>query len=532
MRLTKLAERISGEQETHRAAVETALAEARGLAESGEHEAAVERLTRAAEQTGGDPLLAGALAEARLRLALYQRDAKLRSVESAVRPLLSSGHFERAERFLTEALRDLPGNTTNLSLLDAAGGGRRRNELIEQYMGTARAHLDAKELARAESVVLESLRRYPDAAPLLALRGIVEEARLRDWREKGVEAALSLSRQNLAENRFEEARSLLVGARQDYGEDARLDQLVPEIEAAEQRRSEIDKAVTEVTEHLKAGRYLSALQLLEVLPEWGRRDETIRGLSVECRRMAAQQTEELERVTGRAEGLLQKGLCGDALALLEGASRDQHLKERLQPLLKRARELRAAAEQAAGIRLAAAATGPDAAPGPPGQPAFSESDGRADDAPSLRPEEGAGNMQTDGGSPTVAGTAPDDTVCLVPEINEGKATWLNPEQASPTQSGVSERLGPKIIWNLDQSPETGYSKLSEQIAALADHAPDSALLTPGRLAPPPGRYVDHGPEAGGGMADGFARRWSGVVRDLGASGNEKLASWVRRWWPR
>jgi hypothetical protein len=121
---------------------------------------------------------------------------------------------------------------------------------------------------------------------------------------------------------------------------------------------------------------------------------------------------------------------------------------------------------------------------------------------------------------------------LVPEINEGKATWLNPEQASPTQSGVSERLGPKIIWNLDQSPETGYSKLSEQIAALADHAPDSALLTPGRLAPPPGRYVDHGPEAGGGMADGFARRWSGVVRDLGASGNEKLASWVRRWWPR
>ena len=534
-RLTELAERIRREQEAHRVAVEKALAKARSLSESGQFEKAVERLTEVAEQAGGDPLLVAALAEARLASALEQRNARLRGIEFTARPLLSSGQFERAEVLLAEALRDLPRDSIVLGLLEEAGSGRRRNEEIGQSVSTVQALLNAGEPARAECVLLEALRKFPDAAPLLDLRGVVETARVRRRREKAIEAALSLGRQNLQECRFEDARRLLASMRQEHGEDARLDQLAFEIEASEQRKVEFDEVVMEVTEHLKAGRFQPALQRLEGFPKGELSDARIRGLSAECRRLAAQQTAELDRMTARVESLMQKGLSDDALILLEGASREQHIQERLQPLMDRARELRESARQAAEARLALTAAIPEAAPDLPAEPPSSGTGGPDQAALQSQSEQAWGmpvevaSAAAEGESGTAAEAAPGAAVAPVSQRREPAETSLSPELAWPRQSERPASAGPRIVWDLHETPEAAYSNLSEQIAALAGREPEATAEPSGQLPPTGNGYADRGAGTASEMKDGPTSRWPGVVRELGASGYRRLAVWMRRW---
>jgi serine/threonine protein kinase len=486
-RLTELVERVRREQEAHRDAVETALAEARALAESGAHQQAVQWLTRAVEETGGDPLLDDALKEARLA-----------GIEASLRPLLSSGRFESAEALLAEALRDLPEDAAVLALLEEARSGRRRSEQIAQYANTVQERLDAGDAARAESVLLEAVRKFPGVPALLDLRGAVEVARLREWREKAIQAALSISRRNLTENRFEDARRVLASARQEHGEDARLDAPVPEIDAAEQRKASLDRVVAQVADHLRAGRYSPALQLLEGVPEWARGDATITGLAAECRRLAEQQAAELERVTARAESLMQKGLFDDALVVLEGASRDQRVQEPLRPLLERARELR---EQAGSVAPAgpAIAAVPLPSVGEPPAPSSAE------------------------GSVAVPG-AP---VRRSPERREAAETRLSPEPMPAMRSGDEPaRGGAHIVWNLEETGKPAGLKLSEQIAALSAREPE--LSQPG---PASGHRRDFGTRLAMSVVTRTTARLARIVREHGISGPRGLRTWARRWWP-
>jgi len=168
-RLSDFTARVQREQQEHQKNIQDILSEARFLCDSEEYDQAIDRLKKALAQTPNEPELERALAETQQRAPAFRKAARLSSIEAAAQSLLASGQWERAESILQEALRDLPGESALLALLNTAQGARQRNEGIQKCAKTVQVHLDA-DPERAKELLAEGLQKFSDSDILLGLR--------------------------------------------------------------------------------------------------------------------------------------------------------------------------------------------------------------------------------------------------------------------------------------------------------------------------------------------------------------------------
>src|SRR5215469_15738380 len=241
----------------HRAA-EAALAEARTLFESGQHDAAIERLTDAAAEFPDEPALAETLKKYRKEIAAIARKIKVHELEERARSLLAANKAAGAEVLLEGALQDLKGEESLEKLLEEVRALRRRAEDLKNCVDATQGWLKKGNAAYAEAALQDGLRRFPDEPVLLDLMGAVTEALLSE--------ALAAAQRELNAGRLNEAKAILAEAVAKHGRHPKLTALGKDIEEAAERKATIDRAIAVASAHLAAGKVQEALAILDKLP--------------------------------------------------------------------------------------------------------------------------------------------------------------------------------------------------------------------------------------------------------------------------
>ncbi|HYK16405.1 MAG TPA: protein kinase [Bryobacteraceae bacterium] len=337
----------------HRAA-EAALAEARTLFESGQHDAAIEWLTDAAAEFPDEPALAETLKKYRKEIAAIARKIKVHELEERARSLLAANKAAGAEVLLESALQDLKGEESLEKLLEEVRALRRRAEDLKNCVDATQGWLKKGNAAHAEAALQDGLRRFPDEPVLLDLMGAVTEALLSE--------ALAAAQRELNAGRLNEAKAILAEAVAKHGRHPKLTALGKDIEEAAERKATIDRAIAVASAHLAAGKVQEALAILDKLPAWVASDLATIAFRERCQRLLARHKDEAQKIIARADGCAQNGLFDDAVTLLESASADPNLQPALQPVLERYRKIQlSAAQQLVSVRQTRAQAGPSAA---------------------------------------------------------------------------------------------------------------------------------------------------------------------------
>jgi serine/threonine protein kinase len=335
-------------------AAEAALAQARTLFESGQHDVAIERLTDAAAEFPDEPALAETLKKYRKEIAAIARKIKVHELGERARSLLAANKAAGAEVLLEGALQDLKGEESLEKLLEEARALRRRAEDLKNCVDATQGWLKKGNVGQAEAALQDGLRRFPDEPVLLDLMGAVMEALLSE--------ALAAAQRQLNAGRLNEAKAILAEAVAKHGQHPKLTALCKDIEEDAERKATIDRAIAVASAHLDAGKVQEALAILDKLPAWVASDPATIAFRERCQRLLARYKDEAQKIIARADGCAQKGLFDDAVTLLESASSEPNLQPALQPVLERYRKIQlSAAQQLINVRQTRAQAGPSAA---------------------------------------------------------------------------------------------------------------------------------------------------------------------------
>ena len=340
-------------QARHKAA-EAALAEARSLFESGQHEQSIDRLIQAVNDFPDEPTLAEALKKFRKDRAALARQAKVREIADRARSLLAANKAAGAEVLLQHALEDFKGEPSLEKLLTQARAAHRRSDELKNCADTVQAWLKNGNAAQAESILLEGLRRFPNEPSLTSLQPAVSDALAGE--------AVAGVNQQLATGRLADAKSSLAAAIEKHGQDPKLTTLADEIEQAEHRKATITQTIAVAAQHLDSGKVQDAIAILDKVPAWVANDPAAVELRERCQRLLTWQTDESQKISARVDALNEQGLFDEAVALLESASSEPRLQPLLLPLLDRCRKIQASAvQQLSKVRQAREQNGPSGA---------------------------------------------------------------------------------------------------------------------------------------------------------------------------
>jgi serine/threonine protein kinase len=214
------------------------------------------------------------------KVAVAERDAKVRDIADTARALIAEEEFDEAVDSLIKGLSLAPGDKDLTPLLTEAERGqaaqheaRRRAQEIEETVATITGHLDARDASQADRAISLARKLYGEEDVFSVLSSRLDELReelllekvrelsdsAREQMEEGdFEAAIS-SLQNAAElvPDQQETADLLAGAR----EGLRIQ------EEARRRQEAIDEAEIKVDRLILAGRLESAIHLIDTTVE-------------------------------------------------------------------------------------------------------------------------------------------------------------------------------------------------------------------------------------------------------------------------
>jgi serine/threonine protein kinase len=312
---------------------------------------ASELLDGAKRSLGDDPRLADLAA--RVSREQKQHEESIQTFLAEARSLSDSEQYDKALERLNKAIADFPNEPAlqrALAETQQRTPAFRRAAKLSSIEAAAQSLLTQRQWERAETILQDALRDLPGEGRLLDLLHTAQTAR---QLEEGIQNCTKTVQVHLEANDPDRAREILAEALQKFPDNkALLDLNVSVVMAQAARR-------------LDADRPKAALQALEALGPRAQADPVVRALDAKCRQKIQLQEDQLRQAVSKAESLLQKDQCDEALGVLVGTPAELQGDQRLRDIRNRAEALgavqRQAADEIAEIRKLLKSAGPEAA---------------------------------------------------------------------------------------------------------------------------------------------------------------------------
>jgi TonB family protein len=231
--LTDLRKRAQAEWELQNRieAIGKLMGEARDMLTKGRPGSATRILQGATAQFPEEPELAALLQVARTRALEQQRAEAIDLAMNAATELIKRLQFDRAEQMVQETLKRYPENAVLARCLEATRlarfGYQQEQEKQEALQRGIQLHLEGR-FADAARVVETALRTHPNDSELLALKARIDV----DWeqRSEAVQRVSDQARALMGQHRFEQAISLLENNLQRFSNEPELTLLLTQVQ--------------------------------------------------------------------------------------------------------------------------------------------------------------------------------------------------------------------------------------------------------------------------------------------------------------
>ncbi len=283
--------------------------------------------------------------------AAQDREQAIRIVETRGEELLAKQKFPEAAQLLDQSIRE-HGNAPPLTELrgrvetawTAAKREQSRQDAISQIQGL----LQKGQAAEAISAIQQAITAHPGDVALQSLLSAAQTLLADQQRTESVRRAAQEIEALLTAGQLDRAQQVLEDSLRKFPQEPALKALGPRIAAAQKetaRRRAVQAVHDAVTKLLQAGSFREALEAVEAALKQGPDDE-LRGLKRELEAQWA--NEKLRATLAQARDHLETGRIKQAIALLEGAGSASGSPE-IAGMLGYAREQQKAAETQAAI---------------------------------------------------------------------------------------------------------------------------------------------------------------------------------------
>jgi len=351
--------------ETRHKAAEAALADARAMFKSGQHQPAIERLTSAVAEFPDEPALADALQKLRDEHAVILRAARHKAAEAALadaRTLFAKGQHDKAIQQLAAAVAEY---TDEPALADALQKLRDEHAVIlraARHTAAEAALADARTLFakgqhdKAIQQLAAAVAEYTEEPALTdALKKLRDDRAviLRETRHKAAETALAQAQALFSAGQHDKAIQQLSAAVAEYSEEPALAQALEKLRddraaiLREGRHKAAEAALAEAQTLFAAGQHDQAIQqLADAAAEYSEEPALADALrKFRDDRMLLARKAKVREVEDRARSLLTANKSAAAEVLLERALDDFKGEASLEKLLAEARTARHRAEE-------------------------------------------------------------------------------------------------------------------------------------------------------------------------------------------